>query len=359
MQLSKKSLNLKNSPETKTKPANNEEENRQQLERIFFKTNRYFLIISQIFLSAPMGIHKPRKIIKQKDLILYRLHVIWCLTIYILLAICVYDEYTLSNIELPTIQKPLYFSEYLVYLVHLLEIIRLINFRREMFWNFQNFILDFDCNLMNMNNVRICYRDLHRFLQYHIILIVIHTICCVTTGYFYNEGKIVNFLRTNTVYILPNLVIHISLVQYYALLYYIYKRGDIVYELLEKLLQTSSSNDVWNFRHQLHLLRAMLAKLDEFTKTVNDHFSISIILVYFGSFINISVNIFLLYKYLNSWDTSNPAWTIYSIFWILMHIGKMFLILYYNQNILNAVSIFVEYWYLANFLIILNVISEK
>lgn len=340
MKYFKKSHNINNAAETKNKSDHDEEENRLQLEQSFFKINRSYLIIPQIFLSAPMGIHKPRKIIQQKDLILYRLHVVWCLTIYILLTVCVYDEYTLSNIELPTIQKPLYFSEYLVYLIHLLEIIRLINFRREMFWNFQNFVIDFDLGLMNMN-VRINYRDIHRFLQYHMILIVIHMICCVITGYFYNEGKIINFLRTNTVYILPNVIIHISLEQYYAILYYIYKRGDIVYDLLQKLLDTSSSNDVWNFRHQLHLFRSMLAKLDEFTKTVNDHFSISIILVYFGSFINISVNIFLLYKYINAWETSNPAWTVYSIFWIFMHIGKMFLILYYNQNILNAVR---NYW---------------
>ncbi|KAM7343143.1 putative gustatory receptor 59f [Cochliomyia hominivorax] len=314
-----------------------DEEEFQKLEELFFKATRDFLIVAQIFLSAPMGIHKPRKIIQQRDLILYRLHVIWCLSVYVFLAFCVHDEYTLSNIELPTLQKPLYFSEYLVYLIHLMELIRLINFRREMFWNFHIFILDFDRILINMN-IRIKYEKLNRFLRFHLSLVLVHLICCIIIGYFYNEGIIINFLRTNTVYILPNVIIHISLVHYYALLYFIGKRGEIIYHLLENLLKTSSANDIWNFRHQLHLLRSLLAKLEEFTKIVNDHFSISILLVYFGSFINISVNIFLLYKYLNSWDNANLAWTIYSVAWTIMHIGKMFLILYYNQIILNMKS---------------------
>ncbi|XP_037818274.1 putative gustatory receptor 59f [Lucilia sericata] len=333
---------LKKSP-NKLKPFNNkfnaqdEEENRkQQLERQFFQISKNFLIISQIFLSAPMGIHKARSDIKQRNLILYRLHVIWCLSIYSILAFCVYDEYTLSNIELPTVQKPLYFSEYLVYLIHLLELMRVINFRRETYWKFQIFIVDFDRTLYDMK-IRLNYKDLQRFLHLHMALIILHLGSTIIIGYYYNEGKIINFLRTNTVYILPNVIIHISLLQYYALLFMIYKRGEKLFVYLEKLLNTSSSKDMWNFRHQLHLLRSLFAKLDEFTKEINDHFSISILLVYFGSFINLSVNVFLLYKYLNAWGGSNPAWTIYSLAWAFMHIGKMFLILYYNQNVQNVV----------------------
>ncbi|XP_023302910.2 putative gustatory receptor 59f [Lucilia cuprina] len=284
-----------------------------------------------------MGVHKPRSDIKQRDLILYRLHVIWCLSIYSILAFCVYDEYTLSNIELPTVQKPLYFSEYLVYLIHLLELIRVINFRRETYWKFQIFVVDFDRILYDMK-MSLNYRDLQAFLNWHMTLIILHLVSTIIIGYYYNEGKIINFLRTNTVYILPNVIIHISLLQYYALLFMVYKRGEKLLEYLEKLLNTSSYKDMWNFRHQLHLLRNLFAKLDEFTKVINDHFSISILLVYFGSFVNLSVNVFLLYKYLNAWDNSNPAWTIYSLAWTFMHIGKMFLILYYNQNVQNVKS---------------------
>ncbi|XP_065368956.1 putative gustatory receptor 59f [Calliphora vicina] len=337
MKLFKKTPNKSNPLNFIVKVQNDKEQKGQQMEKQLYKISKDFLIISQLFISAPMGIHKPRSNIQRKDLILYRLHVIWCLSIYTFLAFCVYDEYTLSNIELPTIQKPLYFSEYLVYLIHLLELIRIINFRREMYWKFQMFILDLDRTLLEMK-IRINYGDIRRFLRQHMALIVLHFIATIIIGYFYNDGKILNFLRTNTVYILPNVIIHISLVQYYALLFVVYKRGEKLYFLLEKLLNTSSSNEVWKFRHQLHLIRSLFAKLEEFTKSVNDHFSISILLVYFGSFINLSVNVFLLYKYLNSWGTSNPAWTIYSFAWAFMHVGKMFLILYYNQNIQNMKS---------------------
>ncbi|TMW44267.1 hypothetical protein DOY81_010652 [Sarcophaga bullata] len=257
--------------------------------------------------------------------------VVWCLGIYFALAICVYDEYTESNIDLPTTQKPLYFSEYLVYLFHLLELIRLINVRGGIiFWKFQYFIIDFDRDLLNFN-LKCDYNDLKRFLRQHMGLIVLHIICTIIIGYFYSHGILISFARTNTVYVLPNIIINISLIQYYALLFMIYKRSEKLCGLVEHHLNNPCTLDTWNCRLQLHYIRSLYAKLEEFTQLVNNQFSISILLVYLGSSINLSVNIF----YSTTWDTSDWAWIAYSLDWACMHVGKMFLILYYNQKIQN------------------------
>lgn len=330
------------SPITQTveiKIQNIESKKTQRNEDQFLKTCKNFLLISQLFLSAPMGIHKSRKYLKARDLIFYRIHIVWCLGVYSFLAFCFYNEYTLSNIELSSVEKPLYFSEYFVYSIHLLELIRMINFRREMFWKFQIFILDFDRTLMDMK-IRINYGELQRFLRHHMALVLLHFVSCVTIGYFYIAGNIDKYLRNIAVYLLPNVIIHISMIQYYVLLFIVYKRAENLYFLLESLLNTISLTDIWSVRHQLHLIRSLYGKLDEFTKCINDHFSISILLVYFGSFINISINIFLLYKSFHTWSISNPSWAVYSLAWTLMHSGKMFLILYYNQNVQNMVNNF-------------------
>ena len=311
---------------------------RQELEESFYKTSKLFLITSEIFLTAPMGLHKPLWQRQPKDKILHYLHVLWCLGIYFALAACVYDEYTESNIDLPTTQKPLYFSEYLVYLIHLFELIRLINVRGGViFWKFQSFIIDFDRDLLNFN-MKCDYNELKGFLRQHMGLIVLHIICTIIIGYFYSNGILISFARTNTVYVLPNIIINISLIQYYALLYMIYKRSEKLCCLVDQHLNNRCSLDTWNCRLQLHYIRSLYARLEEFTQMVNNQFSISILLVYFGSTINLSVNIFLIYKYLKAWDTSDLAWIAYSLDWTFMHVGKMFLILYYNQKIQNMMN---------------------
>ncbi|XP_073847066.1 gustatory receptor 59f [Musca autumnalis] len=315
--------------------APNDDLKRQHLEKQLYKTTKGLLKISQIFLCAPMAVDKPKKPTETtKDRLLYYAHFLWCAGLYLGLVVCVYDEYTSSNIELPTVQKPLYFSEYLVYLMHLMEILLTIFLGRETFWKFYNFIIDFD-RILWQHNIHVDYRGLQWFIRMHLMLIATHLISTLIVGYFYSFGIWLNFLRTSTVYLIPNIIIHISLVQYYTLLYLTAQRSDWLYDLLTALLENShtSKRAILDFRLELHFIRSLYAKLEQFTRDINNAFSHSIILVYVGSFINISINIFLIYKYLSNWENSNLAWTAYSVVWTCMHIGKMTLILYYNENV--------------------------
>lgn len=310
---------------------------RQHLEMRLYRTTRRLMIISQVFLCAPTAVHKPKIPEGCAGKCLYYLHLIWFIGLYVGLVACVYDEYTSSNIELPTVQKPLYFSEYLVYLIHLLEIMFSIYLGRENFWKFFAFIVDFDLILADLK-VSHNYKGLKYFLQLHLSLIVVHFICTLVVGYFYSDGILLNFLRTSAVYIIPNIIIQISLIHYYALLYVTAERSDKLYHVLDKILLNAKFCGVSALRQQLHFIRSLYAKLEQFTRDINDAFSYSIVLVYVGSFINISVNIFLLYKYFNNWSNSDLAWIAYSAVWTCMHIGKMTLILYYNENVQSKVS---------------------
>uniref|UniRef100_A0A1I8MDH1 Gustatory receptor n=1 Tax=Musca domestica TaxID=7370 RepID=A0A1I8MDH1_MUSDO len=305
----------------------------QYLKKQLYGTTKMLLRISQIFLCAPMGVQKPKSQETTKERLIYYIHFLWCTGLYLGLVVCVYDEYTSSNIELPTVQKPLYFSEYLVYLMHLFVILLSIFGGRETFWKFYEFILDLD-RLLWQRGIPVNYKGLQWFIRQHFLLITAHLVATVIVGYFYSFGVWLNFVRTSTVYVIPNIIIHISLVQYYTLLYLTAERSDWSYDLLQQLLgNPSSTKSFQELRLELHFIRSLYAKLEQFTRDVNDAFSYSIILVYVGSFINISINIFLLFKYLGNWETSNLAWTAYSVVWTCMHIGKMSLILYYNENI--------------------------
>ncbi|XP_075167777.1 putative gustatory receptor 59f [Haematobia irritans] len=313
---------------------------REALEKQFYGAIYHLMVLSQIFLCAPTAVHRPKVIEKKAEKLLYYLHLIWSVSLYVGLVACIYDEYTSSNTDLPTIQKPLYFSEYMVYLIHLLEILLRIHWGREKFWVFYRFLLDFNLKLMEMK-LRPKYNRLRRFIHLHLLLNVVHFTCTLIVGYYYSTGIWWNFFRTSTVYILPNVVIQISLVHYYALLYVIAECLQRLNGLLDQLLLSHKILNSSTFRIQVHLMRSLYGRVEQFTRDVNDVFSYSIILVYFGSFINITLNIFLLYKFLSDWQNSAWAWIFYSAIWTCMHIGKMFLILYYNEKIQRKVRHFI------------------
>ncbi|XP_075168132.1 putative gustatory receptor 59f [Haematobia irritans] len=300
-----------------------------------YQTTQKLLRISQIFLCAPTAVHKPKKPHDSpRDKFLYCFHLVWCISLYFGLAACVYDEYTTSNMDLPTVQKPLYFSEYLIYLVHILEIIVRIYKGREKFWSFYDSIVDFDCKLVDFK-LPVNYKNLGFFIRLHLALIVLHFTLTLIVGYFYSDGVWLSFFRTSTVYVIPNMIIQLSLIHYYAMLFGIGERLDKLFVLLDQLLLDSANYDVPTLRSRLHTVRYLYTKLEQLTHDVNTGFSYSIVLIYVGSFINISINIFLLYKYFNEWNTADLAWTAYSAVWTCMHIAKMTLILYYNENIQN------------------------
>ncbi|XP_055839301.1 putative gustatory receptor 59f [Episyrphus balteatus] len=56
-------------------------------------------------------------------------------------------------------------------------------------------------------------------------------------------------------------------------------------------------------------------------------------MIYFGSYINICVNIYLIYLFVDGDEEIDPDLIVYSLVWIAMHASKMYLILYYNQLI--------------------------
>uniref|UniRef100_A0A1I8PCU7 Gustatory receptor n=1 Tax=Stomoxys calcitrans TaxID=35570 RepID=A0A1I8PCU7_STOCA len=292
------------------------------------------MVLSQIFLCAPTGVHKPKQSENRAHRLWYYLHLAWSVLLYLGLVGCIYDEYTSSNTDLPTVQKPLYFSEYLFYLIHLLEILLRIHLGRNKFWTFYDFLLSFDGKLMDLQ-LTINYNSLRRFIRFQLLLNVGHFTSTLIVGYFYSTGIWWNFFRTSTVYILPNVIIQISLIHYYALLFVIAECFEHLYGLLDKLLLRSKILDISTFRGQLHRLRSLYAELEQFTRDVNDAFSYSIVLVYVPSFINITLNLFLLYKFFSDWNNSAWAWIFYSAIWTSMHIGKMFLILYYNEDVQN------------------------
>ncbi|XP_011190932.3 putative gustatory receptor 59f [Zeugodacus cucurbitae] len=300
------------------------------LEMQLYRAVRYFLLLSEIFVSLPYDAHRHLPTDNNHKPGWLILHIAWGIFIYASLLVAIHSEYTQSNIDLPTIQKPLYFGEYLIYIVHIFHIIFSSYWARQKCRQFLRTIAEFDHTLVYFGR-QPKYQGLTCFLKAHVFLVVLFVFFTASVDYFYSNRILLNYSRSLTVYLLPNLILSISLIQYYALLYAISQRSRRLNEILHAELTQKNIPRILN--ETLQRVRLLYSAIQVFTKEVNKTFSFTVILIYVGSFTNLSVNIFLIYKYVDDEDSPPFSWIFYSIVWTCMHIAKMFLILYYNNGI--------------------------
>ncbi|XP_004526066.1 putative gustatory receptor 59f [Ceratitis capitata] len=296
------------------------------LETDLYRVVQHFLLLSVFFVALPYGAHQYMPTNRSSDHFLLFLHIVWCICIYICLVFAVYGEYTQTLMSLPTIQKPLYFAEYLIYLIHIFHIAFMGYLARDKCRRFLRTIAEFDLALMSFGK-KPKYQRLKSFIGAHLFLIFIFLITTAVVDYFYRDCVVASSIRSLTVYLLPNLILCVSLVQYYTLLYAIAQRSIRLNEILHEEISRQKCS------RTLQRIRLLYSALQVFTKDVNSAFAPSMVLVYVGSFSNASVNLFLIYKYVDDIQGVAVWWILYSVIWTILHITKMFLILFYNYDV--------------------------
>uniref|UniRef100_A0A1A9X4F3 Gustatory receptor n=1 Tax=Glossina brevipalpis TaxID=37001 RepID=A0A1A9X4F3_9MUSC len=143
------------------------------------------------------------------------------------------------------------------------------------------------------------------------------------------------FFLINTSYTLPNVILQTSLIQYYALIYVINKRMQLLYQLTEQTLKQSVEENIFDVQQRLRFLRGLYADMEEFTKHSNDAFAIPILLFFMASLKSLSFYIFNIYKYLGIWTELALYIVLYAVVEICWQFSRVFLILHFNQGIRN------------------------
>lgn len=304
------------------------------LETQLYGAVHYFLLLSEIFVSLPYDAHRHLPTDNNNKRIWIILHIVWCIFIYASLIVAIHIEYTQLNIDLPTIRKPLYIFEYMIFIAHIFLIVFSSYWARHKCSRFLRITAEFDYNLSNFGR-QPKYQCLTRFLKAHVFLVVLFICFAASVDYIYSNCIIVNYTRSLTVYLLPNVILSISLIQYYTLLYAIAQRSRRLNQILHAELSQKYNPRILN--ETLQRIRQLYSAFLAFTKEVNNTFSFSVVLIYLGSFTNLSINIFLIYKYMDEANESSRFLIFYSMVWVTMHIAKMFLILYYNYGIQRQV----------------------
>ncbi|XP_055916102.1 putative gustatory receptor 59f [Eupeodes corollae] len=295
------------------------------LESKLYKAIRLYLLISKVFCVTPIDIGEDFLLNWNSWKILF--HILWYIAVYITIATSVYVEYSFFNISLPNIQKPLFLSEYLVYLIHVLLIMAVGYKKHSSIPRIIESIVSIDQKLMKFG-IKPNYNRLRKFSLIHLLLLAIYAAISVILNYYYGRRETIGVLRSLTVYALPNLIIGFSIMQYYQLMYAIYLRCQSLVEAMEDF---HSKYNLFPFKIIIRSFSILYSTLEILTKEVNSVLSYTVLLIYCGSYLNISINIFLIYQNSNQKNEINIVLLMYSIAWVAMHAGKMFLILYMQK----------------------------
>ncbi|XP_032591563.1 putative gustatory receptor 59f [Drosophila grimshawi] len=170
---------------------------------------------------------------------------------------------------------------------------------------------------------------IRRFVCYQLMFVLIFTGCSVPITFLSSNGSFLRFLTNTSSYVLPNILSGISFVLYYTLLQGIYLRLHCLVESLEVEVKRGPLIR----RAAIQQLRWQHIRLLHFTKVVNQTFEVSVLLIYVSSLINFNTNLFLIYKTIENPDGATGIWFSYTSLWLLLQIGKMFYILYFNHNV--------------------------
>ncbi|CAD7014246.1 unnamed protein product [Ceratitis capitata] len=132
-------------------------------------------------------------------------------------------------------------------------------------------IAEFDLALMSFGK-KPKYQRLKSFIGAHLFLIFIFLITTAVVDYFYRDCVVASSIRSLTVYLLPNLILCVSLVQYYTLLYAIAQRSIRLNEILHEEISRQKCS------RTLQRIRLLYSALQVFTKDVNSAFAPSMVL---------------------------------------------------------------------------------
>lgn len=254
----------------------------------------------------------------------------WLIVLYAWLCYAAYLELMQSSLNINELEHKFYCFESLTYLIHVPCIMLLsVRWRHKIGKVFHG-IARFD---LASGYIAQRYR-IRRFICYQLLVVLLFTVCYITIVLCFCNFEIWKTLINLSTYVFPNILSGISLIPYYTLLNGISHRMHSLSESLKMELLSGLLTRRGGVQH----LRWQHSKLLQFTKFLNQTFGVSILCVYVSSFINFNTNLFLAYKNIEAPDVEKWAWWSYIILWICMHFGKMFIILYFNNGVLQEVN---------------------
>lgn len=321
---------------------------RQSIEKDFRESFQYLVLVNQMFCAAPINLRSIEP--KCFDSIVSAGHLIYGFIICGTVCFATYLQHKHFDASIGFLTSVLYMGEYIIGTFNLLLIIVGCQYQKRFYKIFFTRLINVDINLQkcgvqpNLETTRI-------YLKRSLILYGIFLFAVILVDFLYNDMKVDSFARSSTVYTVPNIVSILALTQYSSVLHFIRDKFRTINEVIVRLITNRSFNDL-TINHKLNIisvlslhtgqngsarvltiLRKQHSELTRLVELLNTCFGLLIVLTLIAAYIILSIQFYAFYRMTEGFDENDIWLTLYTCLWVLLHGGKVLLILYPNNDI--------------------------
>lgn len=336
---------------------------------------RCFCVMPVKFYSAPSTKEAPPsdKIAPSKFLKLrkyFQIKSYWnllqiCLSLFAISAITVatHYQYTEFDSNLGFLTRVLYMGEYTTGIVNMLLITLGGHYQNRYYLEYAMDLIEVDFKLLKCGT-KIDYKFVKIYLQFYMIVYGVFFAIVLFVDFNYNEGNIVGFFRSSSIFTVPNIICLLGLTQYSGFLYCVRIRFIQLNKILRKIGRDSMRQSVNYFKEKtkttdiisvvefakikdpnklspkemFNELRYAHSDLCILIKKLNESFGILVISAMITTFVSLSIQFYAIYKAVEGFS-NNFYLTIYTLLWIIMMGGKTVIILFASSGVDDNVII--------------------
>lgn len=350
--------------------AQNAQKGQSLFEERFCNAIKPFLCVCQFFCAAPLNpklIPKPlNHVTTRREKLTRFVHIIWCIVMLTCILTSTYFQYSEfdSNV-LSFLTRILYFGEYISGMLNSAIIIIGCHYQLRWYRNYFRRLIEIDWKI-HISGGKVCYLSTRLFHRRLLIGYLGFFCCVITTDFMYNRMDPKSFFRSSTVYSIPNIISIMALSEYFTMLFCLKERYRRVIDVLTLLpndcgwqIGHSPMKDKLNvlqivplhprklcrmydislFESTIETLRQVCLDLTELYLDVNSSYGILIITTVVSTFLILSIQFYALYTFTENLQENDMWLIVYTGLWIILHGGKSFFVLYYNNAVNKEVSI--------------------
>lgn len=351
----------------KMKKINSSLQYKQKLERNLYEAIKVLIILCQIVGAAPVNLYLSTCncysvesfFVKLKNFFSSVRQYLWCTIIFTAVSYAMYSQHLEFDVGMRFITRFLYTGVYFLTLWNCIIIMIGCQYQKEWYSKYIEKVVDVDSRLQ-MYGGQLKFCSLKQFIRNILIGTFIIVGCVIIIDFMYNQMIFVHFLRSMTIYILPNLTVLCALIEYISLLHIIKERYQQINYILQRLfnqIDDPSNNRTYcvltvrpftkleafvNFPYEtiLDVLRKLHYDLTVLEANINDSFAILLISTLVTTFMILCTQMYAFYTFVEVVDNIDIYLLVYTILWAILHAGKLYIVLLWNHKVTKEVSFF-------------------
>lgn len=345
-------------------------------EQYLYDAVKLLLILCQVFGVAPINLNLTpiKSSSNQKVSKTYRMNIIMkyiaqCALIAFILIImstAMFFKHLEFDQTLPFLTRVLYLCGYFFYIFNSLFIFIGCQYQRKWYKFYFQKLIEIELKLQSFGHERSDFLNLKQFLNKMLSISFAFLTFTIVIDMLYNRFAVFEFMRSLSIYVIPNMIALLALIKYVFLLYALIDRYKILKEVLQSIQfepsisvaveakhiwkKPSSKNIVevnalkkyvYAEEYLLIALRKLHRDLHVLHENINDSFGVLIISIILSTFLIMCTQFYAFYTFTNVPDISeiDVYLIIYSSFWLVLHGGKVLVVLLFNHKINQEVSI--------------------